>query len=84
MFNGFAIIPPVSPWDEKHKEAIQMDNARRTIGATEAEAWAIHCRFGLDNVPILEKSRRIQHWHDRGYRVVAVRIEIIESKEGKG
>lgn len=81
MFSGFAIIPPVSPWDEKHKEAIQMDNARRTIGATEAEAWAIHCRFGLDSVPLSEQSRRIQHWHDRGYRVAPVRIEIIESKE---
>lgn len=37
MFTGYAIIPPVSPWDEKHKDAIQLDNARRTIGATEAK-----------------------------------------------
>lgn len=77
MFSGYAIVPPVSQWDKKCREAIQMDNARRTIGETEAEAWAIHCRFGLDNVPRSEQSRHIQHWHDRGYRVVPVRVEFI-------
>ena len=81
MFKGYAIIPPVSPWDEKHKEAIQLDNARRTIGSTEAEAWDIHCQFGVKNTPKSERSRIIQHWHDRGYRVAPVRVEIIEIKE---
>ena len=76
-FTGYAIIPPVSPWDEKHKEAIQMDNARRTIGETEAEAWHRHCQFGPRNTPKSEQSRIIQHWHDRGYRVVAVRVEFV-------
>jgi len=77
MFSGYAIVPPVSPLDENYKEAIQMDHARRTIGATEAEAWAIHCQFGIKYVEPSVRSRIIQNWHDRGYRVVPVRVEFI-------
>lgn len=79
-FEGYAIIPPVSPWDEKHKEAIQMDAARRTIGSTPGEAWSIHCRRGLDNIDAGEFSHRIQHWHDRGYRLARVSLSIIEEQ----
>jgi hypothetical protein len=76
-FEGYAIIPPVSPWDEKHRQEIEMDLARRTIGATPGEAWAIQCRRGLDAIDSQEMSRRVQHWHDRGYRLTKVRLEII-------
>ena len=75
MFEGYAIIPTVlSPWDNRHKEEIQMDNARRTIGSTEAEAWFFHCQFGVRSTPKREQSRIIQHWHDRGYRVVPIQL----------
>ncbi|ARB06173.1 hypothetical protein FDH38_gp119 [Dinoroseobacter phage vB_DshS-R5C] len=67
--DGFVIVPPISPWDEKHRDAIELDNAMRTFGRTSAEAWRIHVRAGLDNLDSGEVSRRIQHWHDRGYRV---------------
>lgn len=79
-FEGYAIIGPVSPWDEEHKEAIQMDLAKRTIGSTPAEAWSIHCRRGLDNIDAGEFSRRVQYWHDRGYRVARVSLSIIEEQ----
>lgn len=66
---GFVIVPPISPWDEKHRDEIELDNAMRTFGRTPAEAWRIHVRAGLDGIDNGEFSRRVQHWHDRGYRV---------------
>jgi hypothetical protein len=76
MFEGFGIVPPISPWDEKHREIIEMDMARRTVGATEAEAWRIWVvRPGSGILTPGEVSRRIQFWHDRGYRVKPIRIE---------
>lgn len=78
MFQGFCIVPPISPWDEKHREDIEMDTARRTIGATEAEAWHIWVRAGIDNLDRGEISRRIQYWHDRGYRVKPICLEFTD------
>lgn len=75
-WQGYAIVGPVSPWDEKHRDAIEMDGARRTIGATPGEAWSIQCRRGLDSIDHGEFSRRVQHWHDRGYRLRRVTIEL--------
>lgn len=77
-FQGYAIIPPISPWDEKHREEIQMDSARRTIGATPGEAWSIHCQRGVDRLDHQEFGQRVQHWHDRGYRLVRVSLSIVE------
>jgi len=79
---GYAIVCPVSPWDEKHTAEIQLDHAKRTIGYTAGEAWSIHCRRGLDSIDAGELSRRIQHWHDRGYRVVRVALEILPTTPG--
>lgn len=76
-FTGYAIVPPVSPWDEAHRQEIELDLARRTIGATPGEAWSIHCRRGLDAIDPLEMTRRVQHWHDRGYRLRRVRVELL-------
>ncbi len=76
-FEGYAIVPPISPWDEKHREAIEMDTAKRTIGRTPGEAWAIHVRRGLDSIDEQEMTRRVQHWHDRGYRLRKVRLEFM-------
>lgn len=78
MFEGYAIVPPISPWDEPHRAEIEIDHARRTIGKTPGEAWSIHCLRGVDNIDAHEMSRRVQHWHDRGYRLRRVRVELIE------
>jgi len=72
----YAIVPPVSPWDEKHKELIHLDHARRTIGATPGEAWNIQCRRGLDALTAQETSRRVQYWMDIGYRLVEIELAI--------
>ncbi len=76
-FEGYAIIPPISPWDEKHSENIKMDLARRTIGATPGEAWSIQCRRGHDQIDAQEMTRRVQYWHDRGYRLSRVKLELL-------
>lgn len=74
VFEGFAIVPPVSPWDEKHRALIEADHARRTIGETPGEAWRIHCRAPVSDPG--ELSHRIQRWHDLGYRVRRVTLTI--------
>ncbi len=79
-YEGYAIVPPISPWDEKHREAIEMDTAKRTIGGTPGEAWSIYVRRGLDSIDETEMTRRVQHWHDRGYRLRKVRLEFIDGK----
>jgi hypothetical protein len=78
VFHGFAVVPPVSPWDEQHRGEIEVDLARRTIGATAAEAWRAHCRMAGETFDPLEFSRRVQFWHDRGYRVRKIRFEVLE------
>lgn len=76
VMHGYAIVPPISPWDEPHRNAIELDVAKRTVGHTPAEAWRLHCRAGLDGLDAGELSRRIQFWHDRGYRVVPIKLSI--------
>lgn len=73
---GYVIVPPISPWDEKHRDAIELDHAKRTFGQTPEEAWGIHCRRGMDAIDAQEFSRRVQHWHDRGYRVRDAKLTI--------
>ena len=81
--NGYAIVPPVSPWDRKHADAIRLDNAIGTFGRTESEAWSRMVRAGIDRIDMGERARRIQHWHDRGYRVVPATLTIPAYEEAK-
>jgi len=78
-FEGYAIVPPISPWYEPHRAQIEVDNAHRTIGRTPGEAWRRHCR--MDTLDTGELSRRIQHWHDRGYRVRRITLEVKDPDE---
>ncbi len=75
--HGYAIVGPVSPWDKKHTDAIQLDNAKGTFAETAGEAWARQCRTNDK----LEQSRRTQHWHDRGYRLVRASLTIHSEDE---
>lgn len=74
MTQFYCIVPPVSPWDEKFREAIEMDLARRTIGASSAEAWRILIGAGIDH---REFSRHVQHWYDLGYRVRKITLALM-------
>jgi len=80
MFEGYAIVPPISPWDEKHREEIEMDTAIRTIEYNPGAAWRIHCERGKGTLEHGELSSRIQHWYDRGYRLRKVRVEFVDWK----
>lgn len=77
---GWVIVPPLSPWDVKHKDKIWPHSSYGTFGQTSAEAWRRH--IGRPDDPQLreagEVSRRIQLWHDGGYRAKRARLEIID------
>lgn len=71
--NGYVIVPPLSPWDEKHADKIIPQMSYRNLGNTPPEAWS---RFMGTNQTDLEWSRKVQHWHDRGYRVKKATLDI--------
>lgn len=74
---GFVIIPPLSKWDDKHKEEIIGSLAYHSFGKTAAEAWKryIHpTQYQDDN----DFSIKVQRWHDLGYRVKQARLIINE------
>lgn len=60
--------------------------AHHTFGVTAYEAWIRHCRSTHDDKDI---SRKIQMWHDQGYRLREATLTIhpggdeIEAKNGK-
>lgn len=78
---GFAIVGPVSPWDEKHADTIRLDNAKSTFGQTAGEAWGKQIREDGAGFDPTERSRRVQHWHDRGYRLVKAKLTIEDQEE---
>lgn len=75
---GFAIIGPVSPWDKKHKDSIQLYSAKDTFSVTAGEAWLKQCRLSGKYIDPQEHSRRVQHWHNCGYRLVKAELTIIK------
>lgn len=68
---GFIIQPPVS-------DAACFGYAYRTFGLTAQEAWIHHCCTFHDDLDI---SRKIQDWHDRGYRLREAILTIPPRKE---
>jgi len=74
---GFVIVGPISPWDEKHRGAIISDTAPLTFAKTEAMAWR---RFLTISPTSSEHpgdfSRKVQFFHDRGYRVRKAKVLI--------
>ena len=78
VIEGFVIIPPLSPWDEKHKDEIIASMSHASFGKTPAEAWRryVHPSQYENDADL---SIKIQRWHDRGYRVKTARIIINET-----
>ncbi|MDF3606358.1 hypothetical protein PE067_09520 [Paracoccus sp. DMF-8] len=70
---GFVIVPPLSPWDEKHRDEIWSHMGPPMFGTSEAEAWRRHHFKGGDAQAF---SQHVQYWFGRGYRVKKARIEI--------
>jgi len=72
---GFVIVPPLSKWDEKHKDEIIGLLAYSSFGKTPTEAWRrhIHPSQYQDDADL---SIKIQRWHDMGYRVKTAKLVI--------
>lgn len=76
---GYVIVPPLSSWDEKHKEEIWAEMSYGSFGKTPSEAWrrSIH----PSQYDALDFSIIVQRWFDRGYRVKKATLEILEESE---
>lgn len=70
---GFVIVPPLSPWDEEHRDKIWAYLGKPTFGSTEAEAWRRHHFKGGDAQAF---SQHVQYWFGRGYRVKPAQMQI--------
>ena len=78
-WEGYAIIPPVESWDEKHRAEIEITYARSTLAETPAKAWEKHVTYrGQKQLDALEITRQTQLYHDCGYRVTRVRLQILK------
>lgn len=76
IMDGYAIIPPVSHRYEEHRRQIELDNVYSRIGKTPSEAWRRHVQTNGVHLNDGEFATRVQHWHDQGYRLVKVTLEI--------
>lgn len=76
---GYVIVPPLSPWDQHHKEEIWLSMSYGSFGRTPVEAWKRSIHSSQHNV--LDFSVIVQRWFDRGYRVKKATIEILEESE---
>lgn len=65
----FIITTPVSLWDKKNEELIQLDLGISSMSRTAGGAWHKHTRGDMS---------KVQHWHDRGYRLRRVSVSLIE------
>lgn len=70
--NGYVIVPPLSPWNEKHKEQIWLGNYS-SFETSAVKAWRRYTgnRYNKSDLSII-----IQRYHDRGYRVKKATLEI--------
>lgn len=67
QIDGYVIVPPLSPWDEKHRDLIWADMGKGTFGTTPVEAWR---RFiGTSNISHMDVTEKINYFHGRGYRL---------------
>lgn len=75
-FRVYAIVPTISPWDEENRDAIIADMVPSTMSRTKRGAWMRHVR-APNPADHGEVARRIQHWHDRGYRIAAFDVAFV-------
>jgi hypothetical protein len=71
--DGYVIVPPLSPWDEKNKDMIIPDMSYRSFDKTAPKAWSNHTGIAITDI---EFSKRIQAWYDHGYRVKKAKLTI--------
>lgn len=64
----YFIAPPLSPWDREHEEKILLSAAEGSLASNPGMAWYRHTRG---------KMEQVQHWHDRGYRLRRVEVQLL-------
>ena len=73
--DGFVIVPPLSPWDRRHRNEIWAYMSPSSFATTAAEAWRRH-HFKPDAPEPGEFSQLVQYWFGLGYRVKRAALEI--------
>lgn len=71
MMDAFIIVPPLNAWD-KPADLIMLEMGMHTMGRTAGEAWRKHTHGDMS---------KVQHWHDRGYRLRRVKVELVPEIE---
>ncbi len=71
--DGFVILSPLAPWDQKKGDLIHKQQAPGTFGETPELAWR---KFIGQKGNLLDVSTKIQRYHDRGWRLNPARITI--------
>lgn len=72
--DGFVIVDPISPWDEKNKELIWTGLGHKTFSLTASGAWMRH-----SGMPVYD-SMKVNRWIDGGYRLKKATL-IIEDND---
>jgi len=71
--DGYVIVPPLSKWEVQHADKIIPEMSYNTFDNTTAGAWEKHTNtFRNDH----DFSKRVQAWHDRGYRLKKATLTI--------
>ena len=73
---GYVIVGPISPWDEKYRDQIIADTSFQSFGKTPYEAWMRHLGGWRSEFDRGDMSRRVQFYFDRGYRLKKAKMEI--------
>ncbi len=74
--DGYVIVGPISPWDEKYRDQIIADTAFQSFAKSPYEAWMRHLGGYRADIDKMEQSRRIRFYFDRGYRLKKAKMEI--------
>lgn len=74
---GYVIIPPISTWDEKHRDAIIPEMSYSTFGKTPTEAWVKMLRTVYSDADL---SVKIQRAFDKGYRLKKAKMIVLENE----
>lgn len=71
MIDAFIIVPPLNAWD-KPADKIMLEMGMATISTNAGMAWRKQTRGDMS---------KVQHWHDRGYRLRRVKVELVPEIE---
>jgi len=71
--DGYVIVPPLNSWDEKQADKIIPEMSYNTFSTQASNAWALRCGILTTHEDF---SKRVQAWHDRGYRLKRAKLTI--------